>query len=268
MISLLDHVGPFCLTLFRLSGVFLVAPILASTMIPATARALLVAALAAAIYPTLPAVQQKPIDLDLLTLGWAVAGETLVGFCIGLLMMMPLAAVQLSGLLMGHQMGFGLAQVYNPALEADTDILGDLLSYIALGVFLAIGGLESLFLATARTFSAVPLGSVITSGADAGTLAPVELLAGVLAAGFELAVRVSLPVMGIILIETLAVAFLSKTMPQLNIMSIGFAIKIVLGLGAIVAGLTSMHTAIADHVGEVARAVLGWSEHPLSAPIP
>ncbi len=258
MLSLFDHVGPFCLTLFRLSGVFLVAPILASTMIPAMARALLVAALAAAVYPNLPAVQQKPIDLDLLTLGWAVAGETLIGFCIGLLMMMPLAAVQLSGMLMGYQMGFGLAQVYNPALEADTDILGDLLSYLALGVFLTIGGLESLFIATARTFSAVPLGTAL------GGVTPVELITGVLGAGFELAIRVSLPVMGIILIETIATAFLAKTMPQLNIMSIGFALKIVLGLGAIVAGLGSMHTAIADHVGEVARAVMTWAEQPVA----
>jgi len=256
MQDLVNHVGPFCLTLFRLSGVFLVAPILASTMIPAMARALLTAALAVAVYPVLPAAQQAPMALDPFTLAWAVAGETILGFCIGLLMMMPLAAVQLSGLLMGHQMGFGLAQVYNPALEADTDILGDLLGYLALGVFLTIGGLEGMFLAVARTFAVVPLGSLAGGGLGPG---PMELVVGVLSAGFELALRVAMPVLGIILIETVAMGFLSKTMPQLNVMSIGFAIKIVLGLGAVILGLSHAQTAVSDHVGEVARLVMGWT---------
>ncbi len=261
MLDLFIHIAPFMLAMTRLSGIFLLAPIFASTTIPSQARALLVVALSAAIYPMIPPEQVRPLTLDIFTLAWALGGEMLIGFCIGLLMMMPLAAVQLSGMLMGNQMGFGLAQVYNPALESDTDLLGDLLSYIALGVFLVIGGLEATFLAVASSFKLAPLGS-IAAGA-----APVELIAGVLGSGFEMALRVSLPVMAIILMETIANAFIAKTLPQMNIASIGFAIKIVLGLGVIVVSLRAMQSVMGEHVSVVGRMVLDWAASGVPRPV-
>jgi flagellar biosynthesis protein FliR len=251
--QLLDQLGPFLLATFRIAGVFLVAPLLASTSIPVLARTLLVFALGLAVYPMLPAWQCKPVAMDLVALAWGAAGETLLGFSIGLLMLLPMTAVQLAGHFMGQQMGFGLATVYNPALEADTDLLGDLLGYIAIGLFLTIGGMEALFLAVCRTFERVPLGGMELTGA------PLDLLTGLLASGFELATRVSMPLTAIILIETVASAFITKTLPQANILSIGFAVKIVLGFLALIAGLTAMQWAIGDDVGMTVRQVLNWA---------
>lgn len=255
MEAYLTHIVPFLLATFRLAGTFLIAPIVASAAIPMQARVLTVFALGIAVYPSLPAWQMSADPPDLLTLAWGVIGETLIGFCIGLMMMMPVAAVQLSGLLMGQQMGFGLASVYNPAIETETDLIGDLLGYLALGIFLSLGGLEGTFVAVAKTFQHVPLGGF------AASLAPVELITSMLGSGFDLATRVSLPLMGIILIETVATGFLTKTLPQANIMSIGFAVKIFLGFAAIIAGLRASDTAIYDHVAEVMQTVLRWSEH-------
>ncbi|MGD9690786.1 MAG: flagellar biosynthetic protein FliR [Phycisphaerales bacterium] len=258
MSELLNHLLPFMLATFRVAGAMILAPLVGGTTIPAQARVLIAFALAAAMYPAVaPAASGAALpvaqDHDVFSIGVAVAGETLIGFSIGLLMMMPVAAVQLAGLLMGQQMGFGLAQVYNPSLDIDTDMLGDLLGYIALGAFITIGGLEGTFIAVARTFESIPLAS---SGV---VMAPVDLLVNLLGSGFDLATRVSLPLMGIILIETVAMALLTKTLPQANIMSIGFAIKILLGFAAILAGLGAGTTAISDHVSETARLVLQWA---------
>jgi flagellar biosynthesis protein FliR len=48
-------------------------------------------------------------------------------------------------------------------------------------------------------------------------------------------------------------------MPQLNILSIGFPIKVMMGLLAILFGLIAVHAAIGDHVAQAGRAILRWS---------
>ena len=258
MDDLVRHVVPFLLVFCRLSGVMLAAPLLAGTVIPGKARVLLVVALAAAVYPTLlPTLRGSGMDTrtmtDVLTLGVAVASEVMLGFLVGLVAMLPVAAVQLSGAMMSLQIGFSLGSIVNPALETESEPLGELLTHVAIAAFLAMGGVEMVFLACANTFTHVPL-----AGFGPG-LAPLELLTSTLGAGFDLALRVSLPLMGLILMETVAVAFVSKTMPQMNILSIGFAVKIFLGLGALVAGLRAIDHAIGEHVREVGRSVLEWS---------
>lgn len=242
MQSLYDQIGPLMMVLARVGGVFVVAPLLASTGIPLMARSLLAFSLALAMYPLLPVHAAAGPAPDLLTLSALIFGEATVGFFIGLLALLPIIAVQLAGMLMGLQMGFGLATVYNPALEAESDIFGELLLYLALGVFIALGGVEAMFETVARSFQTLPLGSI-----GAGE-SPARAVTAAMHAGFELAVRVSLPLLAIITIETVASAFLMKTMPQLNIMSLGFASKIILGLLAIVLGLGAMHEAIGDGV--------------------
>ena len=50
---------------------------------------------------------------------------------------------QIGGLLMGQQMGLGFARLYNPSLEDDADVLGQVLFFMALAGFLLVGGHEA-----------------------------------------------------------------------------------------------------------------------------
>ena len=153
--AILEHVGPFLMCLFRLSGLFVFAPVLGSPAIPARVRALVCAVFALALYPTLPEESMKPVAFDGLSLAWAVAGETLIGVVIGLLAALPMYAVQLGGMLVGHQVGVGLANVYNPALDTEADVIGQFRSHGAGGVC-RHRRLEAVFIALASTFAHVP----------------------------------------------------------------------------------------------------------------
>lgn len=243
------------MVLFRMSGVLVFAPILSSATIPMKVRILLCVCLSLAIYPTIPAEQMAPVRLDLFVLGPAIVGEVLIGTAIGLLGAIPLYMIQLAGLILGQQAGMTLATIFNPALETESDVLGQFLLYMAMVIFVAMGGLEMLFLACAGTFRGVPVGSVLGFGVAA--LSPLELLGSLCSSGFELAIRVSSPVMCIILIETVVSAMVMKTMPQLNIMSIGFAVKILLTfLGLLAAAATIAQVAgedLADALGSISR---------------
>jgi flagellar biosynthetic protein FliR len=253
MQSLLDQLGPFLLALLRMSGIFVFAPLLSSVAIPDKVKVLLVFLITVAVFPVLPASARPPMEMDVLSLAMAGVFEVLLGVVIGLIALLPVLAVQLGSSLIGQQMGFGIAQVYNPTLETESDPIGELLLHMSLVAFIALGGLEALFLCVANTFEKVPLGTVTS------TSIPADMVLGAISGGLELALRISSPVLGIILIETIATAFLMKTMPTLNILSIGFAVKIVLGFAVLFASLGAIDAVISGHVEEVLRAMMRWS---------
>lgn len=252
---ILNHIAPFLMVLSRLSGLLLFAPALGSPIIPAKVRLLIVVMFTLALYPTIPPSQQTPISLDLLSVSAAVFSETLVGLTIGLIATLPMHAAQLGGLMIGQQVGISLGTIYNPALDIESDVLGQLLVYVALAVFLVVGGLESMFLALAQTFVHIPIGGVTLS------ILPADLFLAITASGFEVALRVSAPIMAVLLFETVATAAVTKTMPQLNITSIGFAIKIVAALVVLSMSIATVEQVFREDAHRTLSAVLNWASN-------
>lgn len=251
--AILPHVPVFAMVLARLGGLFIFAPALGSPAIPAKVKALLVVAMALAVYPTLDLHHEVPLKLDMMSLAPAMAVEALIGLSIGMIASLPLVSVQMGGLLMGQQMGLGLGSIYNPAMDSEADVAGQVLFYLALGIFLLAGGLEAMHRAMVASFAAVPIGGF---GPDD---VPLDLIAGMLAAGFELAVRIAAPVLAIIFVETVATGLIMKTAPQINILSFGFPIRILLGITALYASLAAVHEVIAEDVEGSFRIMLEWA---------
>ncbi len=250
----LSHVAPFLLVLFRISGLFVFSPILSSTILPVRLRGLLAVAFTMAIYPTLIGKLNAPVSMDLFSLAPAVFCETLIGMAMGLMASLPMYAVQLGGLIMGQQAGMALGQVYNPALDVETDTLGQFLQYGGLVLFVGMGGLEMLFLGLAHTFANVPLATCSIS------FAPLELMTGLVASGFELALRVSAPVLCIILVETIASALIAKTIPQINVQSLGFSVKVIITLLALAASISGVMHVTGQDMSHTMNLVLNWAE--------
>ena len=251
---LLEHVVPFTLVLARLSGLFLFAPVVGSLTIPHRAKALLAVSLAAAIYPTLGVQIQTPTDLDLFALAPIVTLEVMIGLIIGSIAILPLMALQMAGHMMGYQMGLALAQSYNPELDSQTEIMGQILFFLGVGLFMSYGGVEVMFSTVVNTFDTVPLG-----GFAPGTT-PLELMVGTLASGFALAVRVSAPVLAAVTLVLVSMGFIMKTMPAINVLSVGFAIKIICGIGISIAGLNIIAGVAGDEINRVLELIAAWPE--------
>lgn len=250
--AILGHAVPFALVLFRLAGLFVMAPLLTSVVVPMRHKALLAMMLAAATYPVVLTRVAIPAAADLPALVPMLLAEAMIGLVVGALASLPLLCVEMSGVIAGHTMGFGLARVYNPEADLDADVLGQLLMYIATGVFIAAGGLEQLFAGVLRSFDRVPLGTF------ASGKAPLDLFVGVLGSGLELALRVAAPVVGICLLLIVALGVVGKTLPALNIMTVGFTIKLVVGILIVVLALHAIRDAVGEHVGGALAQVRGW----------
>lgn len=249
---LLWHVVPFALVIARLSGLFVFAPLISSIVIPMRLKALFVIAMSCAVYPFTPSLLTPPGDIDLFTLAPAVLMEAGIGVVVGILAAAPLLALEMSGVLVGQQMGFGLAKVFNPEVDFDTDLIGQLLFYIASGAFLAAGGVETMFGAVIDTFSRVPPGGFHASQA------PVDLLRGVIVSGFELAWRVASPVTATIMLLVVVLGIIGKTMPQINIMSVGFTAKILAGLTILALSMYASQAAVWNYVVSTMNDVVRW----------
>lgn len=244
------------LVAFRLAGVLLFSPIVASAGIPVRVKVFLVLSLAAAVSPVVPAGWQLSSDVTLATLGQIMVTETLIGASIGFIASIPIVAMQLGGMLMGMQMGLGLAQIFDPINGENSGVIDQLLFYFAISVFLALGGLDVMFLAIVGTFETVPLGGMTLHAA------PVELIARLMNSGFDLALRVSAPVVAIMILETVASGVLMKTIPQINILTVGFAIKIIAGLAGLIGAMMAIEAVFADELRAVMGELTRWTGLP------
>jgi flagellar biosynthetic protein FliR len=102
------------------------------------------------------------------------------------------------------------------------------------------------------TFKSVPV------GAFAIDRVPLDAVVGVVASGVELAMRVAAPVLSIVFLLMIALGFVMKTMPQINVMSVGFTVKILFGIAMLAASLAAMQQAGAEEIERVLRLVVEW----------
>ncbi len=237
---LLPHLPAFLMVFFRLGGIFFMAPLFASAVVPIKVRVLLALVLTFCVYPVIPA--QTPIALSMATIALAVGTELIIGLAIGFGASLPLIAMQVAGVLMGHQLGLGLARVISPDFDEQTEVLSQLLYMVALIIFLLLDGHHALLSTLVQSFDHIPLGGFMPDG---GILA---MAVGLLTSMFELAIRVSAPLLCIIFLETVALGFIARTVPQLNILSLGFPLRIVLGFLLLTAAVFFQFDALGEEI--------------------
>jgi flagellar biosynthetic protein FliR len=255
-LAILDHIPAALLVVFRIGGLMIFGPVFGSSVIPARIRVFTALAVGLAAYGLLADRLNvgEGLRLDLWTLAPRVAMELLIGLVIGYVASLPMLAVQMGGLIMGQQMGLGFAQLYNPAIDDEADIVGQMMFFMALAGFLAVGGHEAMVLAVLNSFQHVQLGGFVP---DQGLI---TLVTGLLTAALELALRVSAPLLALIFLETVAMGFLAKTVPQLNILSLGFPIRILGGLFVVAIGLVVINDVTMEGMNDAITALFQWIE--------
>ena len=123
-----------------------------------------------------------------------------------------------------------LAEVFNPSQE-QSGIVSHFFYLLGLSLFMILGGHRTLLAVLVGSFDHVPLGGGVVNG---GVL---DLILGMLETAYELALRVAAPLLCLIFLETLAMGFIARTVPQLNILSIGFPLRVILGASILVGAI-------------------------------
>ena len=209
----------FGLVLARVGGLVFALPMLTSQQVPRIVKVWLVVTLALMTFPVV-----APLMPHSLTFGQAAAGmvgEFVVGEILGLGAGLIFLAVQVAGKIVSHQSGMALGQAYNPVMDAPSTVLDQIWFFAVLMFFLAMGGHLAVVKVLLGSFEHVPP-MMMTIDGTVG-----EFVIGIVRSTFDVALRMCGPVVLALLLTSLIMGFLTKTMPQLNILSVGFSFKIV-----------------------------------------
>jgi flagellar biosynthetic protein FliR len=127
-------------------------------------------------------------------------------------------ALYVAGRTIDIQAGFGLALLIDPASNAQAPLVGTLFGYAAGLVFFALQGHVALLRVLAASLDAIPLGS--WSMPDS-----VERVAGFLTMVFLSALGVAGGSILVLFLIDMAIALASRTIPQMNVLVLGFQVK-------------------------------------------
>ncbi|MFW6380959.1 MAG: flagellar biosynthetic protein FliR [Bacillota bacterium] len=212
----------FILIMLRYLGIFLITPIFSSQLIPNRVKIGLSLLLALVTIPLFSeATLIMPEQVILVISG--VVRELAIGFILGFVVYLVFAAIQLAGQFIDLRMGFRIANVVDPMSGESSPVVGQFKNVVAMLVFLAINGHHLLIKSLFYSFEIIPPGQaqfpsnlwqfVFRRSADM----------------FILAFKIALQVIGTLFVVDIALGFLARSVPQMNIFIIGLPIKIFLG---------------------------------------
>jgi flagellar biosynthesis protein FliR len=210
-----DQAVAALLVSLRIAPALAFAPPFTLLRVPASIRVLLSLWLALWMVIANPG-QTRPIAEDAFLA--AVVGELLLGVSLALSLQLAFAALLVVGRAIDIQVGFGLAQIADPALRSQMPLVGTLFSYAAAAVFFLTGGPADFLAIWSQSLAAVPVGSALQAPEP-------RLIAAYLSAVFVIAVGIGAIVLLVLFLVDVSIALMSRTLPQMNMLVLGFQLK-------------------------------------------
>ena len=256
----LDYAVPqvisFMLVVARLSGLFLIAPIFSSPMIPPRIKVMILFVLAATLTPIV-SNDVETVPTDIFDLVLAIGVESLIGFALGFSVAIVFSAVQIGASLIDTSIGFSMANIIDPLNNAQGAVLGSFYTMVATLSFLSVNGHHWLLAGFKRSFEVVPVGQM----PDIELM--IENLFATFTSLFSMAFQIAAPVLMTLLLVDVALGIVSRVVPQMNVFFVGVPLKIGIGLVAVIISLPSFTGFLQQRVDDIvtgAGVLTGQSE--------
>ena len=263
----------FTLVLTRTSGLLIASPIFGSTQAPATVRALISLALAVLIMPS-QWFTPLPYPGSLLVYVAIIGGELLIGIVLGLGISIILGGIQMAGDLISRVGGLTLSEIFDPATSTNVPLFSQLLGLLSTALFLIIGGHRILLGGLLDTFSVIPPGggAALFLGTAGGGSGPgllgslVEMVLVLIGQSFHVAIRAAAPVVTAVLLATLVLGLISRTLPQLNVMVVGFGLNAMITFGVFSFSVGAALLVFQDQIGPTVQLLFQTLRIPVHSP--
>ncbi|MCP3953719.1 MAG: flagellar biosynthetic protein FliR [Desulfobacterales bacterium] len=252
MLSLSVQMPQLQLLLFiflRVGAIFMFLPIFNSRAIPVLFKMGFAMSVALVLHPLL-AGQARPLFTTIPEFAVAAACELMIGILIGLAVRTLFTGFQMAGQMAGYQMGMAIANVMDPATSAQVPILATFYNLIAILVFLSINAHIFLLRAIVESFQLVPLFDFEFNPA---VMQHVISLAGNM---FIIALKIGAPVIVALLLTSVALGLVARTIPQMNIFIVAMPLKIAIGLIFLGLSLPYMGEFLTGTFDAIGRSVL------------
>lgn len=247
-----DYLLALFLVFVRIGGLLLSAPFFGQKTLPVRVRVLFAAILAYGIVgllpDRLPALVYQPAGLAV-----AIGIEALTGTMLGMAAQMVMWTVSYAADVLGFQMGLSAAQVFDPISGHNANPLANFVSMTLMLVFLLIDGHHHILRALFLSFEVVPL-------AGAGLQHGGPLMLSWMGAFFETTLRLVAPFMVTYLLVEVSLGLFARLNPQADIFSVGFPLKLLIGLSLVLLFMPNFFPVIPVLVDRMAEYMLALIE--------
>ena len=226
-----EYVINFFLLYIRFSALLVFLPIFSHMSIPARVKALFAFYFTVMFYNQIPPLALPNTFIELV---FMILSEIFLGLIVGFILQLIIAMLAYAGEQVSFIMGFTMASVMDPQTQTSTPLMSSFLSLIALMLLLMLNVHHAMIEFMYESLQSIGLGHFYPQGTvfeyiihEFGTL-------------FIMGLTIAFPILALSLLVDIIFGMLMKTMPQFNLLVIGFPIKIAVSFTVLMAVLSAM----------------------------
>ena len=238
-----DQIFGFLMTMLRVTMILFLLPFFGGQGIPKTVRGALCMVLSLTFYNS---VGFKHIAFPTHPLGLTIVliSELVLGLILGLMVRIIFAAIQTGGQIIGFSMGFAMVNVMDPDTGTQAAVTSHFLYMIAMVTFLTLDGHLYLLSGLAQSFQLIPPGGLMITPLLADSMLSFSSQL------FVLAVKIAAPVLTAVFLVDLALALVGRAAPQMNLLMLGFPLKIAVGFSFLGSMFTLISMYMRDYIND------------------
>lgn len=225
ILSFYNNIDLFILIFTRFIGFFILLPVFSGQNVPITSKIFVAMAISLLVAisgnVTIPSYNNNIFGFLAL-----ITTEFLTGFIVGFTIYLFMSTFLFAGQLIDYQIGFSMVSVYDPVSQIQVPITGNLYYLIMTAFFVQSGSLNYFIYEMFESYKILPVGNAFIIGND-------NLMFYIISAiisFFEIGVKISLPIVGTILVVDIVLGILVKAVPQMNVFVVGMPLKVFIGL--------------------------------------
>ncbi len=153
----------------------------------------------------------------------AITRELVLGWVLGTVFALVMVPFRIAGEFVGQEMGLTLARLTDPTLTQVGTVFGQTFEVFGVLLFLSFDVHHVFIAAFHSAFARHPVGGSLIE-------IPVAKYVSAMSLSQEWGILLAAPIAFCLILTTLMLAVMSRIAPQLNIMSIGFALRLTIGL--------------------------------------
>ncbi len=236
-----SHVVGFILLFSRFGALFMATPIFSHKAIPHSVKAAMAFFFTIVFYSSMPPLQ---IEITIPSIILAILSELFFGLAIGVVLLVSFNVITFAGGLISFMMGFSMASAIDPQSGVSMPIISQFLSLMALMILFSIDMHHWILLYINDSLASIPLG---------GFLMKPKLFDYIVYASskmFVVGFMIAFPIIALTWLSDVIFGMLMKTMPQFNLLVIGFPIKIMVGFVVLIATFSASMLILKDEMLE------------------
>jgi len=244
----IEQLQVFFWVFIRVSVLVFLMPLFGANGVPVLWKAGLSFILAWMLTPIVPPPAAFPLTLTEVLI--SLISEVLLGIIAAFGMRILFASAQMAGEIMSFQMGFSMARAIDPATGVQTTSLSQFLYLFTVLLFFAIDGHHLVIRAILGSFDQAPPGGITFDPALPDAVVRIS------AHMFLVGLKIAAPVMIALFLSNLGLGIVARTVPQVNILMIGFPVNIGIGLVLLGLMLNNLAPFISDFTREIGASMM------------